>query len=315
MSIIKTVGNGAKRAVFNCKNGISKHSPEILTLTGIAGGIGAAVMACKATTQLEDILEDIREDVKIHKEAPEKYADKGYTEADAKKDLVIVYSRSAIKIAKLYAPSVILGGLSVAAILTGNRILRRRALALASAYTGVNETFKKYRKSVVNKFGEETDKQLYFNLDEPEEVEIETVNEDGSTDTRKEVAYFVDPASVGPNVKFFMQGCRGWTKDPETNRKTLLSQQAVANEIIKQRAATNGGRGVLFLNDVYEMLGIDRTRAGQIEGWVYDEKHPVGDNFISFGIENFERNAYFINGTEPVAMLDFNTDGDVLQYI
>ena len=63
------------------------------------------------------------------------------------------------------------------------------------------------------------------------------------------------------------------------------------------------------------MLGIPKTAAGQIVGWVYDEEHPIGDNFIDFGIYDDKRNEQvrdFVNGRERSILLDFNVDGNIL---
>ena len=90
----------------------------------------------------------------------------------------------------------------------------------------------------------------------------------------------------------------------------LKQQMNYANDVLKKR-------GYVFLNEVYEMLGIPKTKAGKIVGWIYDEKNPIGDNFIDFGIynENREKNRDFVNGYERVILLDFNVDGDILDMI
>ena len=70
----------------------------------------------------------------------------------------------------------------------------------------------------------------------------------------------------------------------------------------------------MFLNDVYEMLGIPKTKAGYVVGWIYDKNHPVGDNEVDFGIFDMERekNRDFVNGYERTILLDFNVDGNIL---
>ena len=87
----------------------------------------------------------------------------------------------------------------------------------------------------------------------------------------------------------------------------LKQQQSYANDLLKSR-------GHLFLNEVYDLLGIQRTKAGNIVGWIYDEKNPVGDNFVDFGIYDINRpkNRDFVNGYERTIILDFNVDGDIL---
>ena len=107
-----------------------------------------------------------------------------------------------------------------------------------------------------------------------------------------------------PYAVFFDEASAAWTKIPECNKMFLLQQQNFAND--KLRA-----RGYLFLNEVYEMLGLPRTRAGQLIGWVYDAKNPVGDNYVDFNIFN-TRNREFVNGFEKSVLLDFNVDGNIL---
>lgn len=126
---MKKIGilNGVNKMVNKAGFKLKKHSPEIFIAAGVTGVIASAVMACHATTKLSGILDDSREAVEdIHHamEHPEELPE-DYTVEDGKKDLVIVYTQTAIKLAKLYAPSVILGGLSIAAILKSNNILSR----------------------------------------------------------------------------------------------------------------------------------------------------------------------------------------------
>lgn len=98
-------------------------------------------------------------------------------------------------------------------------------------------------------------------------------------------------------VKIFDSKCPGWTHDPEYNLAFLKSIQDYCNDRLKHI-------GYIFLNEVYDMLGVPRTMAGQLVGWVYDEEHPIGDNFVDFGLSE-GRNYDFINGREPDAILDY----------
>ena len=150
--IVNTVSRGIHKIGFKFK----KYSPEIMVVAGVAGVVTSAVMACKATTKLERILEEPKKDIEaIHHgfEHPETLTEE-YTEEDRNKDLAIVYAQAGVKVAKLYAPSVLLGAVSITAILAGNNILRKRNVALAAAYTAVDKGFKEYRGRVVERFGE-----------------------------------------------------------------------------------------------------------------------------------------------------------------
>lgn len=309
LQIVNTMTRSLHRVGFKFK----KHSPEILVGAGIVGVVTSGVMACKATTKLDEILEEPKEKIeKIHElmENPDMVPEgKEYTEEDGKKDLTIMYVQSAVKVAKLYAPAVAVGTISIAAILGGHHILRKRNFALAAAYATIDKGFKEYRGRVIERFGEELDRELKYNL-KAKEIEETVVNEDGTETTVKKTVNVANLSDYSDYAKFFDDGCNGWTKDPEFNLMFLKDQQRYANDLLKSK-------GHLFLNEVYDMLGIQRTQAGQIVGWIYDEKHPVGDNFVDFGIYNVynEANRNFVNCYERTILLDFNVDGDILNLI
>ena len=311
--IMNNITRTLNKAAFKFK----KHSPEILVVAGVVGVVGSTVMACKATTKVNDILDDTKDQLdKIH-EAGERLENgetlmlkdgEEYTVEQNKKDLTIAYAQTALKFAKLYAPSVIIGGLSITAILTGHNITRKRNIALAAAYTAVDKSFKEYRGRVVERFGEALDKELKYGIKSKEVDEVVT-NEDGTESVVKKTVDVVDatnPMNVSEYARFFDDGCAGWTKDPEYNLMFLRDQQRYANDLLKSK-------GHLFLNEVYDLLGIPRTKAGQIVGWIYDEMHPNGDNFVDFGIydTNKTANRDFVNGYERTILLDFNVDGNI----
>lgn len=304
--------NNVSRSINRMRFKLKKHSPEILAVTGTIGVVTSAVMACKATTKLGGILEKTKTDMEVIRTAmehPEYLEPEKYTEDDGKNDIRILYAKTGLNIIKLYAPSVILGGLSIAAMLTSNNILRKRNIALAAAYTAVDKGFKEYRSRVVERFGEETDRELRYNL-KSKEIEETVVDEKGKEKTVKKTVNVVDPSTYSVYARFYDDGCNGWTKNPEDNLYFLKCQENYANDLLKTR-------GHLFLNEVYDMLGIPRTQAGQIVGWVYDEKNPVGDNFVDFGILDLydEKKREFVNGYERTILLDFNVDGEIFKIL
>jgi hypothetical protein len=71
-------------------------------------------------------------------------------------------------------------------------------------------------------------------------------------------------------------------------------------------------RGHVFLNEVYDQLGLPHTTAGQIVGWRYTPDNE-GDNYNDFGIlRDDETVRDFINGRNGSILLDFNVDGPIL---
>ena len=114
---------------------------------------------------------------------------------------------------------------------------------------------------------------------------------------------------VSHYARWFDESNGYWTKDPEYNLMFLRTQQNYANDLLR-------AQGYLFLNDVYQMLGIAKSKAGQIVGWVYDGENHIGDNFVDFGIDrNDQKVIDFVNGKTPNVLLDFNVDGYILDRI
>ena len=294
-------------SVYNgVKGQVQKHSPEILMGVGVVGVVTSTVMACKATMKLNDILEESKETRDKIKEVENnpKYEDK-YSQEDAKKDLTINYVQTGMKIAKLYAPAVVLGGASLGCLLASNDILRKRNAALSAAYMTVDKSFKEYRNRVTERFGEEVEKEIRYGI-KAEQLETTVVDEDGNETTVTDTVKTMDPNLYSDYARFFDAASPYWQNDPEYNLMFLKAQQQYANDLLR-------AKGRLFLNDVYDMLGIEKTKAGQVVGWVYDRENPNGDNFVDFGIYDMskERVRAFVNGYETNILLDFNVDGNI----
>lgn len=291
---------------------LQKHSPEILIVTGVVGTVASTVLACKATTKVADILEDAKGQLAdVHAVVEnEDYADK-YTSEDAKKDTVIIYAQTGVKLAKLYAPAIALGVLSIGSILASNNILRKRNVAIAAAYTAVDKSFKEYRNRVIDRFGETVDRELKYNI-KAEKITETVIDEETGKETKvkKTVDVLQGNKDYSDYARFFDEGCAEWRKDPEYNLMYVRAQQQYANDLLHSR-------GHLFLNEVYDMLGVPRTQAGQVVGWVYDEKNPKGDNYVDFGIYDvhYQPSRDFVNGYEPCILLDFNVDGTIWELI
>lgn len=295
---------GLHRVGFKAK----KHSPTILVGAGIVGVVSAGVLACRATLKIDEVLTEREEQLdKIDSYVEKKGYSDEYTEENYKKDTAIVNVQTGVKIAKLYAPAVALGAVSITAIVCSHNILNKRNAALAAAYATVETTFKDYRSRVVERFGKELDHELRYNIKSKEFEHTVIDEETGETKTVKEtVSVCDDPNSYSDYSRFYDDGCTGWTKDPEHNLCFLKTVQAHFNNKLRTE-------GRVFLNEVYKALNIPETKAGHVVGWVYNEKNPVGDNYIDFGIydTNRERARAFVNGYERTILLDFNVDGNI----
>lgn len=308
--LISKVSRSLHKAGFKFK----KHSPEILAVTGVIGIVTSAVMACKATTKVNDIVDEAKETIdKIHESVGKGlHTSDGeeYTEEIAKKDLTITYVQTGLKFIKLYGPSVAIGIASIGCMLGSNHILRKRNIALAAALTNVATSFKEYRGRLVDRFGKDLDRELRFGI-KAKEIEETITDEDGKETTVKKTVEVVDPNTAHSMYSIvFCEGNTGWTRNAELNKVFLIQQQNWANDKLKMN-------GILTLNEVYDMVGAPRTAYGQIAGWVYTDDSSIGDNFVDFGLfdVNNEKACDFINGREKSIILDFNCIGNILDYI
>lgn len=290
-----------------------KHSPEILIVTGVVGIVTSTVLACKATTKVNDILEESKETIdKIHDSANKGlHTSDGeeYTQEVANRDLSIVYAQTGWKLVKLYGPAVAIGVTSIACMLGSNHILRKRNVALAAAFTAVDNSFKQYRGRLIDRFGKDLDRELRFGI-KAKEVEETVVDENGNEKTVTKTVNVVDP-NIAHDIYsvVWCEGNTGWTKNAELNKVFLLKQQNYANDKLRLNHFVS-------LNEVYKMLGINPTSYGQLAGWIYTEDSSIGDNFIDFGIFNIDddKKCDFVNGFERSVILDFNCIGDAYKY-
>jgi hypothetical protein len=295
--IMKSVNGVTSKAVMKLK----KHSSEILVVAGIAGTVVSAVLACKATTKVAEILDETKGTLDTIHEGMETGAINGqeYTNEDGKKDTVVVYAQTGMKLAKLYGPAIILGTLSITSILASNNILRKRNVALGAAYAAIDKSFKEYRGRVIERFGEQVDTELKYGIKAKKFEEIEVDPETGKEKKVKKTVMVADPNLQSDYAVYFDSKSRNYETNPDYNRMFLKAQQAFANDKLQTR-------GHLFLNEVLDDLDLPRTPAGQIVGWTKDGP----DGYVNFRIVEVERETE--DGRhEPALLLDFNVEGNI----
>lgn len=306
---LMTVRNAITTGFHKTRFKVQKNSPEILLVTGIILGAGTLVTACKATLKVDDILSESRE--KIEKirdlsEDKERCKENDCSEDDIKKAMAMTYVKTALDVVKVYSPSIILGGMSLMCLISSNNILKRRNAAAMAAFATMKKSFDGYRDRVVARYGEEVDKQLK-NAIRTEKVTEEKVDEE--TGKKKKSSKDVEVTDYDGHSEFsriFDESNPNWKKDAHYNKMFVQQAERYANDVLRVK-------GVLFLNEVYSMLGFDRTKEGQTIGWVYRPGDDKFKNFVSFGIYNTNdpKKRDFVNGYERSIILDFNPDGIV----
>lgn len=291
---------------------VQKNSPQVMFAGGVAAGLASTVLACRATLKLSDKLESI-EQLKARSEGlrdAHKLGEQGvisnapeYTDKEYAKDQMVLRVKTILTITKLYAPAAGLAMISLS-LLTGSHVtLNRRNASLTAAYASVDQAFQKYRSRVSEQLGSEADRDFRYGT---EVVKESVEGPDGKKKTVSQSRVSGDQPSL--YARFFDEHCNDWKRNPEYNRAFLHCQQSYFNEMLR-------ARGHVFLNEVYDALGMPRSQAGAVVGWVLSKE---GDNFVDFGVFDDLTNPQvrdFVNGREYSILLDFNVDGVIYDKI
>jgi hypothetical protein len=286
-SVLKVVGRPMLQA--------QKHSPIILFTAGVVGAVGSTVLACRATLKLDDILTEAAATAELIESVVD-HPD--YSDRDKAKDKAKLRVKTGVAVTKLYGPAILMGLTSVGLLTGSHYIMSSRQAGLMAAYAALDKGYSEYQARVRAEFGAEKEEELRFGS-----VITKVKDEEGKTVkvTR------ADPNAYSPYARFFDESAKEWNREPSYNYLALRSKQAFANNLLH-------AQGHIFLNEVYDMLGLERTRAGAVVGWVID---PEGDNFVDFGIFNGDSPAVrdFVNGNEGSILLDFNVNGVIIDKI
>jgi len=298
---------------------IGKYSPEIMTVVGVIGVVTATVLACKATLKVSDIVDNHKELMDLIEQAKDTTEDSEYGEKEIMQDKITAYLKTAKSFAELYGPSVVIGALSISLLVGATAILKKRNIALGSAYVLIQEAFKKYRGRVVEELGPEKDFHFRYETDYTTVTEEVTDETGKAKKVKKSVQVLTNESDGSMYARLYAEqayntdgtytGSSQWVPNAEYNATNLVLKNAWANDQLK-------AKGYLFLNDVYEELGFPRTKAGQVVGWIWQGS---GDNYVSFGeaVDNIIRKmpGYLIYRDGSPILLDFNVDGPILNGI
>lgn len=280
-----------------------KHGPAIMFGAGVVGMVATAVLASRATLKLDEV---ITETEALQNEAEKYISAAANTEQEgaAKRLSLKIHIRQWYLVGKLYAPAIVCGSVSIALLTGSHVILTQRNTALMAAYAAVDQGFRKYRDRVTDELGQEKDLEFLHGV---EEVEVEKTNDKGKVEkTVKRVA----SGDVSMYARLYNSDNDIWVHNaPEMNLSQLRMIQTSLTQKLKLQ-------GHLFLNEAYDQLGFDRTKAGAVVGWVYNS--PDGDGYVDFGIwddDRVDRLMDFVSGREDQIVVDFNVDGVIYDRI
>lgn len=282
-----------------------RHSPEIKFIFGVITFGAALYTTHKAALKCELIKEKKKELMRTIEEAKED-AENGnlpdvegldtYTEQDYKTDRRKANLIYGLDVAKNYA---LPAAFSIASIwLFRGAVLdyKNMFVGVGAAYNALLMKYNDKMKFIKEELGDEKFQELEEGFKTKQVVNAQ------STGLKSKAAKKEERDKCNPYSRFFDELHHAWTPDPEVNKFFLLGKQ---NELDAQLQRV----GHLFLNDAYVFCGYEETDAGRVMGWVRD--NPDGTiNHVDFGIFNIhdEASRWFVNGLEPIFLIDFNVD-------
>ena len=270
--LVGIVGQKAAKTLSKAKFWASKTMPDGLLIAGAVGFAGTCVLVAIGSKKYEEMKKP--EDTKTDK---------------IKKGVIC------------YAPAGVVGSLTLSCFGGGHKILKKRNAGLVAAYMAVDDSFRKYRSAVVEKYGEDEDIRLKNGI-RVEKESVTEVDEEGKKHRVKKEVEYIDEDPIGYSFIFDNEHSMMNVVDPVIARDQLIIAQNSANSLLK-------ARGYITLNEVLRSIGLHETSAGQIVGW---QTKGEGDGFIDFGIRQI-RSARDEEGL--AFLLDFNVDGPIYQDI
>ena len=272
---------------------IGKKKPELCLIAGILLGGGALVLTAVETWNGKEKIENDIQEIKVLRSAEpiqEVIEIEGnavvtdMTVANRNKLIRKAYGRTGLDFFKIYWKPIALGGTSLILIITSHRMLRRSLAEMAAMYAGLFESFRQYRKNLIDDLGPEKDQEYLYGAKQIETIDAETG--ENITKTVPTGTPNLSPYSVWYNEGIYDEDSGKWIwqnsiyRPNKTEFEVLLRNiQNECNDILRMR-------GYMFLNEVYTKLGLPPTSAGQHVGWVRNglTNGVAGDDYIDFGV-------------------------------
>lgn len=200
---------------------LKRASPTILSCIGAIGVVATAATAVRATPRAMMLVQarmDEEEGVFPNLTTAEK-----------------------IRVAwKAYIPSIVIGAATILCIFGANGLNKRQQAAITSAYALLDQTYKRYRDTVKELYGDDADTRVRKELAKADPNDIHKPD-DGKL-------LFYDEASS----RYF-----------ERSMLEVLDAEYYLNrEFITE--------GRVSLNDFYDLLGLPKTKLGATVGWSID---------------------------------------------
>lgn len=279
---------------------ISKHAPTILSVTASAGVIATGYLAWKAGTRFEDVEGRDWDRRKECLRNADTIPDEDVPKIERKNRILFI-----LDTVRTVAPAAIVGAATITMIYFSNSISKKRLAAMGAAYATLQTAFDGYKRTMVEALGKESvDKILKPKLPNVGKSAEEILSSDNKSDAANVSDAVVNSLkTLSPYARVIAEeSSTCWDPNEDYTSQNLAAVQLWANRRLERK-------GHLFLNEVFDQLGLSRTREGSIVGWL---KNGEGDNYVSFG--DFDASIYRVPSDDYTRIdsnfiVDFNVDG------
>lgn len=279
---------------------ISKHAPTILSVTASAGVIATGYLAWKAGTRFEDVEGRDWDRRKECLRNADTIPDEDVPKIERKNRILFI-----LDTVRTVAPAAIVGAATITMIYFSNSISKKRLAAMGAAYATLQTAFDGYKRTMVEALGKESvDKILKPKLPNVGKSAEEILSSDNKSDAANVADAVVNSLkALSPYTRIIAEeSSTCWDPNEDYTYQNLASVQLWANRRLERK-------GHLFLNEVFDQLGLSRTREGAIVGWL---KNGEGDGYVSFG--DFDASIYRVPSDDYTRVdsnfiVDFNVDG------
>lgn len=284
---------------------LQSRSPKILFAAGLVLMAGTVVSASRATLKLEGIFDDVRRDredvLRLAMKDPEEYDDQRVQKMN-----IHITARGLGRVGKAYLPSVALAVAAVGCLTTSHNQLSRRNAGLSAALAATERALDAYRDRVREAYGEDRERELWRGEHETKTPVLDDEGRETKSMKKTKVG-----GGYSPYARIWGRDTTNeWDPEPAYNVAKLKSVQEYATMRLNSR-------GHLFLNEVYDDLGLERSPAGAVVGWK-SKKYGGKDGYVDFGVLMPGSEVKFIDfmtGDEDHILLDFNCDGEIWREI
>lgn len=261
---------------------IRNASPTILIGVGIVSTVAGVIVACTATTKLDEVkarhrkrLDDIHakyddtDDEDLINPVEETEVAEVEQPKDIKKETTVAFIKTGLDYAKLYAPAAGLILLGLGSFLVSHRILNKRYFTALAMYNTEAAAFRRYRQNVIEQEGKEKDANYFLGKGQKKTIEMETVDEDGNEIVTKKQATIVDENGdvielSDQAIIFSRETSDQWDTNEYYNRTFINGQLDILRLMWHDQ-------GFISKNDAHGALDVKKNDAGQWIGWLNNE--------------------------------------------